>query len=129
TVRLRQSQPSETFRLAVNGQVVSVAVDPDQWVLDLPTTPPVRDNTLPIVELGRLLIYPNPCRETLRLAGVPAGSRTAIVVDATGRVALKQAITDAHPQLSTASLAPGLYYLRLLKASGESVGHGQFVRE
>ncbi|GAC1587115.1 MAG: M1 family aminopeptidase [Hymenobacter sp.] len=46
SVRLHQAHAAETFSFPVSGTVASVAVDPDQWVLDLPTGAPLRDNTL-----------------------------------------------------------------------------------
>jgi len=134
TVRLHQGQPTETFRFAVNGMVASVAVDPDQWVLDKTTTAPVRDNTLlvtPTAGVAPLFtLYPNPCRDQLQLAALPAVTRlVAEVLDATGRVVLRQPVLAALPQLDTHALAPGLYYLRLLGPEGQLIGRGQFVRE
>ena len=135
TLRLHQGQPIETFRVAVSGQVTSVAVDPDQWILDLPTAAPVRDNTLLATRAGSgatplLTLYPNPCREQLLLAALPARSALrAEVLDATGRVVLRQAVPAAQPQLDTHALAPGLYYLRRVGPGAELVGRGQFVRE
>ena len=134
TVRLHQGQPTETFRFAVNGTVASVAVDPDQWVLDKTTTAPVRDNTLlvtPTAGVAPLFtLYPNPCRDQLQLAALPAVTRlVAEVLDATGRVVLRQPVPAALPQLDTHALAPGLYYLRLLGPEGQLMGRGQFVRE
>ncbi|WP_426059336.1 M1 family metallopeptidase [Hymenobacter sp. B1770] len=132
TVRLRQGQGSETFQLTVNGTVASVAVDPDQWILDR-SSAPTRDNTLlptrASAGLLPLTLFPNPCREELRLAALPAFSARAEALDATGRVVLRQAIAATQPQVDTGLLAPGLYYLRLLSANGELVGHGRFVRE
>lgn len=131
TVRLRQGQASETFQLAVNGSVASVAVDPDQWILDRAASAPVRDNTLVATgaDVPPLTLFPNPAREELRLASLPALSAQAEVLDATGRVVLRQAIGATQPQVDTRRLASGFYYLRLLSANGELVGHGRFVRE
>ncbi|HEX8330349.1 MAG TPA: M1 family aminopeptidase [Hymenobacter sp.] len=133
TVRLRQSQPIETFTFPVTGTVTSVTVDPDQWILDLPTAAPIRDNTLlatrPAAGVAALELYPNPCRDYLHLAALPGTARTAVAVDAVGRVVLRQALSTAQPRVTTQALAPGLYYLRLLGDGGEMVGHSQFVRE
>ncbi|WP_046242371.1 M1 family aminopeptidase [Hymenobacter terrenus] len=133
TVRLRQGQPTETFQLTVNGTVASVAVDPDQWILDLPTTAPVRDNTLlgarSSASVASLTLYPNPCRDQLQLVALPNARVTAEALDATGRVVLRQAVQAARPQLDTRVLASGIYHLRLLGTGGELVGQGRFVRE
>ncbi len=133
TVRLHQSQASETFRFAVNGTITGIAVDPDQWVLDVPTAAPVRDNTLLAARtaagLAPLTLYPNPCRDQLQLAALPAARLIAEALDATGRVVLRQVVTVAQPQLDTHALAPGLYHLRLLGPGNELLGQGRFVRE
>ena len=133
TVRQHQSQASETFRFTVAGTVTSVTVDPDQWVLDLPAPAPVRDNTLlaarTATDLASLTLYPNPCREHLQLGALPAPRVSAEVLDATGRVVLRQPIAALQPQLDTHALAPGLYHLRLVGISGKLLGQGRFVRE
>ena len=134
TLRLRQDQPTKTFTVAVAGTVASVAVDPNQWVLDLPTAAPTRDNTLLATRATAgtvpLVLFPNPCRDQLQLSALPVlGPVSAQVLDATGRMVLRQSIAPARPQLDTRTLASGLYYLRLVSAAGEQVGRGQFVRE
>ncbi|MCI1187690.1 hypothetical protein MON38_09675 [Hymenobacter sp. DH14] len=134
TVRLHQGQPVQTFQFAATGTVASIAVDPDQWVLDLPAPAPVRDNSLALAthtagNLAPLSLFPIPCHDVLNLAALPAPTVRGEVVDATGRVVLKQELRASQPQLDTRALAPGLYYLRLLGPTGEMLGRGQFVRE
>ena len=134
TVRLRQTQAVQTFQFAATGTVSSIAVDPDQWILDLPTAAPVRDNSLALATratagLAPLTLFPVPCHDRLQLAAVPATTARAEAVDATGRVVLRQVLRSTQPQLDTHALAPGLYYLRLLGADGDMLGRGQFVRE
>ena len=134
TVRLHQGQPVQTFQFGAIGTVVSIAVDPDQWVTDLPAPAPVRDNGLALAThtaggLAPLSLFPIPCHDVLNLAALPAPSVRGEVVDATGRVVLRQELRVTQPQLDTHTLAPGLYYLRLLGPAGEMLGRGQFVRE
>ena len=129
-VRLHQTQASQTFQVAVAGTVASVAVDPNQWVLDLPAPAPARDKTLDAAaKAGPLVLYPNPCRDQLQLVGLPAAPVSAEVLDATGRLVLRQPVAVAQPQLDTHTLAPGLYLLRLFGAEGQLLGRGRFVRE
>ena len=134
TVRLHQGQAVQTFQFAATGPVASIAVDPDQWVLNLPAPAPVRDNALALAahtggNLAPLSLFPIPCHDVLNLAALPAPTVRGEVVDATGRMVLRQELRAAQPQLNTTSLAPGLYYLRLLGPTGEMLGRGQFVRE
>ena len=134
TVRLHQGQPVQTFQFAATGAVASIAVDPDQWVLDLPASATQRDNSLALAthtagSLAPLALFPIPCHDVLNLTALPAPTVRGEVVDATGRVVLRQELRVAQPQLDTRTLAPGLYYLRLLTPAGEMLGRGQFVRE
>ncbi|MCC3152517.1 M1 family metallopeptidase [Hymenobacter sp. BT770] len=133
TVRLHQGQATETFYFSVNGPVVSVAIDPDQWILNAASSAPVRDNTLPASQpaagVAPLSLYPNPCRDQLQLDALPAARVTAEALDATGRVVLRQVVVAQQPTLYTDALASGLYHLRLLGAQGELLGQGRFVRE
>jgi aminopeptidase N len=132
-VRLHQGQPTATFTVPVSGTVSSVSIDPDQWIMNLPSTP-TRDTSLMLATQGAastvpLTFYPNPCREQLALTNLPAPRSSAEVLDATGRVVLRQLVEAARPQLRTQSLAPGLYNLRLLGPDGGLLGQGRFVHE
>ncbi|MGY3087313.1 hypothetical protein ACVWYF_000339 [Hymenobacter sp. UYAg731] len=134
TVRLHQTQAVQLFQFAATGTVSNITVDPDQWILDLPTTAPIRDNALALATRATagvvpLTLFPVPCHDQLQLAAVPATTARVEVVDATGRVVLRQALRTAQPQLDTHTLTPGLYYLRLLGPAGDMLGRGQFVRE
>jgi len=133
TLRVHQSQPVQTFAAVVNGTVTSVAVDPDQWILDIPAAPPTRDNSLLATQapstVAPLTLYPNPCREQLDLGVLPAPRAMAEALDATGRVVLRQPVSIGQPRLDTRALAAGLYHLRLLGTTGELLGQGRFQRE
>jgi aminopeptidase N len=133
TVRLHQARTTESFGFAVSGTVSSVAIDPNQWILDLPASAAVRDNTLlgsrSAAGVAPLTLYPNPCHDQLRLAALPAAQVTAEVLDATGRLVRRQMVQAAAPQLDTRALAPGLYHLQLLGPARELLGQGRFVRE
>ena len=131
TVRLHQGQPIETFQFLVRGTVTGVVVDPDQRILDIGGGIFTQDNTLDFsqVEPIPFALYPNPCRDQLQLVGLPPTSTSAQVLDATGRIILRQSIVTAQPQLDTHGLAPGLYLLRLFGSEGQLLGRGRFVRE
>ncbi|SHK47001.1 M1 family aminopeptidase [Hymenobacter psychrotolerans] len=130
-VRLRQGQPVSSFVVPVSKTVAFVDVDVDNWLLK-GTGTIVRDNLLILgteaaARASRLTVYPNPCRETLRLQDLTSRA-TAEVTDATGRVLLRQAVEPLRAQLDTRGLAAGLYHLRLTSASG-AVSLARFVRE
>ncbi|GAA4007312.1 M1 family aminopeptidase [Hymenobacter fastidiosus] len=131
-VRLRQSQMVSSFTVPVAGTVTSIQVDPDQWILNGAGTV-VRDNALILASQvasrpAPLVVYPNPCRDVLRLTALSARPAQAEVTDATGRVLLRQTVSSAQPRLDTRALAAGLYHLRLTTTEGE-VSLARFVRE
>jgi aminopeptidase N len=129
-VRLRQDRPVSSFSVPVSKVVSFVDVDVEGWLLKGPGTT-TRDYTLVLsnaaARAARLSVYPNPCRETLHLPNLTTRA-TAEVLDATGRVLLRQAVGPQHAQLDTRALAAGLYHLRLTTAAGE-VSVARFVRE
>jgi aminopeptidase N len=130
TVRLHQGKASETFYMAVSGTVTSVALDPDQWVLDLTSQAPARDNSLSTEAVEVLLmVFPNPSRDLLQLANAPAGGSRVEALDATGRVVLRQALEGTAPQFTIGNLASGMYLLRVLGPEGQVLARGRFVRE
>ncbi|UYZ64222.1 M1 family aminopeptidase [Hymenobacter weizhouensis] len=133
TVRLRQSQPVSGFTLPETREVASVQVDPEQWILNNPAGTVVRDASLvlssrQVARVAPVAVYPNPCREQLRLRDLTGRPAQAEVLDATGRVVLRQAIRATDPVLHTAPLPAGLYLLRLTAPGGE-VSQARFVRE
>ncbi|OON70037.1 hypothetical protein B0919_04635 [Hymenobacter sp. CRA2] len=134
-VRLRQTQATTDFSVPVPADqtVVSITVDPNQWVLDEGSTA-TRDNTIvlaahqgqPTVTFS---LYPNPCQDVLFLPEQLRGARTAEVTDATGRVVLRQALKAADRQLRVDQLKAGLYLLRLQQADGSMSSATRFVKE
>ncbi|TGE13901.1 M1 family aminopeptidase [Hymenobacter elongatus] len=129
-VRLRQSQQENTFNLPTAGTIVSIQLDPNQWVLN-GNGVVSRDNALATkaaAQMVPLAVYPNPCREVLQLANLTMRTAQAEVSDMTGRVVLRQTVGAAQSQLNTRTLAAGLYHLRLTTPEG-AVSFARFVRE
>jgi len=131
-VRLHQGQAIENYNIPVGATVSSVTLDPNQWVMNLPSTP-TRDNSLMLAArpatLAQLQVAPNPCREQLHLGELSQPRVTAEALDATGRVVLRQLVESSQPVLNTRSLAPGLYIVRLLSPDGLPISQARFIRE
>ena len=133
TVRLRQSQPVTGLALPETRPISSIQVDPDQWILNNPAGTVTRDASL-VLSAGRaaraavVAVYPTPCREQLHLRDFPARTAQAEVLDATGRVVLRQRVQEPAPSLNTTNLPAGLYLLRLVAPTG-NVSQARFVRE
>jgi aminopeptidase N len=131
TIRLRQTQASQGFAVPVDGTVVALAVDPDNWLPDLPGSVQY-DAALVLATRPAmappLAIFPNPVQSQLTISGL-ATAVTAVVCDATGRVVLRQALPLARPVVPTAALAPGLYLLRLLSPAGSVLVQEKFIKD
>ncbi|GAB2942532.1 M1 family aminopeptidase [Hymenobacter coalescens] len=134
-VRLNQTQPTTDFAvpLAAGQSVIAIDIDPDQWVLDYGSAAQ-RDNTLVLANRAaqaavRLPVYPNPCQDVLQVPAMPQRTAAAEVVDATGRVVLRQALPTSQSQVRVQALAPGLYHLRLRQPDGTLTGWSRFVKE
>ncbi|MBT2558413.1 T9SS type A sorting domain-containing protein [Hymenobacter sp. ISL-91] len=132
TIRFAQTQPVRTLAVAESRAVVSVEIDPEQWLLNGLAGLVVRDEGVvtsnQAARTPQLSVYPNPCRDQLRLADFSGPSAQAVVTDAAGRVVLRQTVPAARPVLQTSTLRPGLYHLRLLSPDG-SASRARFVRE
>lgn len=132
TVRLRQSQPITGLALPETRPISSIQVDPDQWILNNPAGTVTQDGSLVLstraARTAAVAVYPNPCREQLHLRYIPARTAQAEVLDATGRVVLRQRVQDPTPSLNTTNLPAGLYLLRLTTPTGD-MSQARFVRE
>ena len=133
TVRVHQGQPVVGIDIPTTSPVVSIDIDPNQWIMDQGSSS-LQDSQLPLGTAAAratlvLAPFPNPCRDVLQLGALPAARLTAEALDATGRRVLRQELDAAHPQLDTHALAPGLYHLRLLSPGGEVLAQSRFARE
>ncbi|WP_375416190.1 M1 family aminopeptidase [uncultured Hymenobacter sp.] len=128
TERLRQSQPVSEASLPAGGTVAAIELDPDQWVLNGASLI-TRDEQLVLAAAPPLQLAPNPARDELRFYNLPAPRATAEVLDALGRVVLRQAVAGPTPRLPISQLAPGLYLLRLSSDQGRRLGQGRFVKQ
>jgi aminopeptidase N len=130
--RLRQNQPITRMVVPVAGTVASIELDPDQWLLNGASVIS-RDEQLLAISGARtqltLSLAPNPTADELLVYNIPTRNSTAEVVDATGRVVMRQAVQAANPRLHTSQLAPGLYLLRLHDEKGRLLGQGRFIRQ
>jgi aminopeptidase N len=131
-VRLTQTQARQGFSLPVAGTVAAIDIDPDAWLLGYTGTAQYDAGLVLATQPTRaaaLTLFPSPAHDYLSISGLALpGSTRAEVLDATGRVVLRQSL-GALGQLPTAGLAPGLYWLRLLGPAGEVLAQGRFVKE
>ncbi len=117
-IRVSQNQPVQFYTLPVRGQVSSIFVDPNQWILNRPGGTS-RDFNLvtglpEISAKSPVVLYPNPAREMIRYSGLDFKPEKVRILDATGRL-IKQ--EDAKKltgnQVGLQGLPAGIYLLQL----------------
>ncbi len=120
------TQNTETHTFELSPTVVSIQVDPANWITKTATV--ARDQTITSLqapEAVRVQVYPNPCRDRLQLRGASAGTFTAY--DLTGRVVCRQVLRSAEAKVDVRTLPPGVYVFRLTGA--DLPYYGRFVKE
>jgi len=68
-------------------------------------------------------LWPVPCAEQLRIAGVPDGTRELTVHDALGRIVLRSAVAGSSLELDVHRLIPGGYSIRFTGRTVHPVQH------
>jgi aminopeptidase N len=117
-VSFTPSQKSETYSLALAGEVIAVTVDPANWIINKDNV--ARDTTLVSVIAGiatneeKVIVYPNPCDDVLYLKNVFNGSAKAEVYDLAGRL-VNAAVLGLDASLDTRMLRTGTYILKISK--------------
>lgn len=65
------------------------------------------------IDYKKLLIYPNPASELIRIGNMGKQQYRYIIIDATGKTTRTGTIDHTRPQIETSSLPPGMYQLLL----------------
>ncbi len=122
-IRIDMDQPEQTWSFPWQGEVHSVAVDPNRWLLH--TESVVYDSTL--LDLNLLpaphpVIYPNPATAAWRIVLLP--ERTELrLMDISGREIMRRHIAGTAAELSAQHLAKGVYLLELRFPAGQKQYH------
>jgi aminopeptidase N len=118
TFLLYQGQNLETYSLTVSKEIDNIEVDPDQWILhqlnSLAVDIEERENPL-FFTLG-----PNPAREQFRLflSNQPGPETYVILYDLTGRIVMKETVSDRTNLIKTGHLVPGVYQVTVADGNG-----------
>jgi len=59
-----------------------------------------------------LSIYPNPASETLRIDGIPGGSKVIRIYQADGTLVISEPVSSDHVTVDIRRLAKGLYFIQ-----------------
>ena len=113
TLRLMHSQKQMVHKIAINKTVSTIAIDPNNWIINRGTA--AKDPT--IVGLNEQLnnqtimqVFPNPASQQIQINGVNPSSNV-LVFDALGRVQISTTLKNNHLDIS--SLNAGLYWVEV----------------
>ncbi|MEJ8757899.1 M1 family aminopeptidase [Pontibacter sp. H259] len=127
TIRVTQNTPVQQFVFQTDGEVFSVIVDPDEWLLKN-ATQVSRNQNLTIPEL-KTVAYPNPAAaNTLFIADLPFAATSAIIYDRVGRKMGVQTFDgQQNLELQIAKLPAGLYIVHV--TDGQQTQRLNFVKQ
>ncbi|WP_114781965.1 M1 family aminopeptidase [Botryobacter ruber] len=112
-VRVPHTQKQESYLFEVDGEVLSIEVDPNNWIPEQVAAssknPALK---VPADKIKTLLVYPNPAQQFLKLADLPFMPASVEVYDSTGRrISLQPTATGTAEVTVRVSELPAGYYI------------------
>jgi hypothetical protein len=126
TFRVRQTKPTQQFAFTVDGEVLGITMDPDNWILK-DVTQIVRNNNLTVPDFSPVVV-PNPVLGNVAtITDLGFTPTTAVIFDRIGRKMGTQTIVQQQDiQLQIANLPAGLYFVQL--SDGQQTQQAKFVK-
>ncbi len=85
-------------------------------------------NSLLLSDAAAIKIFPNPVQSTLQIQGLPTDSKSLITIaDLSGNVRTSTTATGSNASVSTSSLKPGTYLLKV--QSSKRITTQTFIKE
>ncbi|WP_162427779.1 M1 family aminopeptidase [Pontibacter pudoricolor] len=126
TFRVRQTKPTQQFAFTIDGEVLGITMDPDNWILN-DVTQIVRNNNLTVPDFVPV-VFPNPVTgNAVTITDLDFTPTTAVIFDRIGRKMGTQTIVQQKEiQLQVANLPAGLYFIQL--SNGQQSQQAKFVK-
>lgn len=117
-VRLYNDAAIQLYNFTWNRNAISLSLDPNAWLL-YQRGSIVKDTMLLVAqnEFNKVEVYPNPTTSNWRINHLPNLSDITLY-DLTGKVVWKQHEADNSTEIPAASLATGMYILKLTNYNG-----------
>jgi hypothetical protein len=108
-IRMRQLTNFDHWEVYMPGQVTSVSVDPDQWLL---MENAGINNLEQIGEINEFTLVPNPARDkiTLRFSN-PVEPYKVLVADSSGKILLAEKSQSQHKIFDIGNYPGGMYFV------------------
>ncbi|MFN5025484.1 MAG: M1 family aminopeptidase [Bacteroidota bacterium] len=129
-LRVQPTGAVDTFFTTLGADVLSMAIDPDNWILKSTGTI-TQDATLltsvnDAAEL-ELLSYPNPATDLLYIPLSTPYSYT--IWSADGRLVQKESFTNTTPHIRIQQLLKGVYVLECTDREGKRIYTSRFIKQ
>lgn len=129
-VRLFHGQTIENYTIALNGTITSIAVDPNNWILNKVGTI-TKDLSVGSNELvnttAEVFVGPNPTSDALNIFMYHQDKVSVEILDITGKLVLVQNF-DTHAEFDISKFANGIYTVNVKKISGELIKSTKVVK-
>lgn len=131
TFRVQINTSSAFYAISWNKPVSSIAIDPNNWILDQPGQIN-RDPTLKVTSAGAASayqVYPNPVSQQLQVRHSVPGNLQ--ITDITGRKLLSATLTAqvGNTVIDVRHFPQGVYLYRILLADGTPAAQGKLIKE
>ncbi|MBL7933552.1 MAG: T9SS type A sorting domain-containing protein [Bacteroidia bacterium] len=137
-IRVMHSNATEIYKIALHGTVSSVAVDPNNWVINKKIGPTL-DPTLGVVidETGvgeisglskGIKIGPNPTKGTFEIMNTNGQALSVKVFDISGKFLFVKNITS-ETTVDLGNYSKGVYFVQLFDSSSQLLHSQKIVKE
>lgn len=129
-------QPQGKPGVIISGNVFKLDEpgDRSQWdcfiyYVDSSTQLGLNDPKSPLIISNAFSLYPNPAQSEVVIANARGGSFNYVVTDAAGRAIMRGQGSGSKTMLQVASLASGIYYIRIIEATTRQSFGLKFLKE
>ncbi|MER2999552.1 M1 family aminopeptidase [Pontibacter populi] len=126
TFRVRQTKPTQQFVFTVDGEVLGVTMDPENWILK-EVNQIVKNSNLPVPDFAPI-VSPNPVSGNFAtITDLNFTPTTVVIFDRIGRKMGTQTIVQQENiQLQVSTLPAGLYFVQF--SDGQQTRQVKFVK-
>jgi hypothetical protein len=115
TLRLYQSSNQETFKIPLSEKLISIVVDPDNWILK--TEGKITSTELPnsIDKITLFNFYPNPVKDEITVnfnTSLYANEKQIQILDISGRLIKSYNTKSLSSPIDVSYLSNGVYFIR-----------------
>ena len=127
TIRINQDSSTQNYQVTINGNIIGIVVDPNNWLINLDKVTKGFPNGLSAVYQPKsdLKLYPNPANQLLMLEGNNTTIKEYEIVNILGISCLK----GFNIPIDIGKLPAGIYYIKAFSTNKSEFKVERFVKE